>query len=91
MSEENNNTMKIPVWVIGIFSALITSFAVWASSTMLDLRDRTSILHEKMRKTEESQNDLKKFPENISQLRIELTALRGEISLLRSEIQKTKR
>lgn len=76
------------MWTIGIMSALFVSFCAWSASTILDVRDRTAVINEKVRRIEETDIERKKVPVDIAEIKVELTALRNEFSLLRSDIRK---
>lgn len=90
--KEKLEGFRVPVWTVGVFSGLFISFSAWTGSTILDVRDRTAILYEKVRRIEEGDADRRRIPVDIAEIKTELSALRTELSALRDDLrQKPKR
>jgi hypothetical protein len=93
MCEEEKTTykedsgIKLPLWSVGIFSGLLISFSAWAGSTILEVRDRTAVLNEKVRRIEEGDADRRRMPVDIAEIKTELSSLRSELSALRHDIR----
>jgi hypothetical protein len=89
-NEKDGGGVRVPMWTIGIFSGLLISFSAWAGSTILEVRDRTAVLNEKVRRIEEGDADRRRMPVDIAEIKTELSSLRSELSALRHDIRQNR-
>lgn len=79
----------VPMWMIGIIGGGLLMAGGWASSTILDVRDQTAILTEKMRVIE-TDATRQTLPLAVARLEAKLDAMSSELAAVREDIRRVR-
>jgi outer membrane murein-binding lipoprotein Lpp len=87
--ESSSRGVVVPMWVIGIIGSALLMVGAWMSSTILDVRDQTAILAEKMRVIE-TDTSRQTLPLAVARLEAKLDAMSSELSAVREDIRRVR-
>jgi outer membrane murein-binding lipoprotein Lpp len=77
------------MWAVAIIGSAILMVGAWMSSTILDVRDQTAILTEKMRVIE-TDATRQTLPLAVARLEAKLDAMSSELAAVREDIRRVR-
>lgn len=89
-SDESSRGVVIPMWAIGIIGGGLLMIAGWSARTILDVKDQTTVLAEKVRAIEVADVNRATLPLAVARLEAKLDAMTSELQAVREDIRRVR-
>jgi len=88
--ESSRGGVVIPMWAWGVIGGALLMVGGWTATTLMDVRDQTAILGEKVRVLETSDSTRSTLPLAVARLEAKLDAVSLELSAVREDIRRVR-
>ena len=88
--ESSSRGVVIPMWAIGIIGGGLLMVGGWSARTILDVRDQTTVLAEKVRAIEVADVNRATLPLAVARLEAKLDAMTSELQAVREDIRRVR-
>lgn len=90
IDEPSSRGVVIPMWAIGIIGGGLLMVGGWSARTILDVRDQTTVLAEKVRAIEVADVNRATLPLAVARLEAKLDAMTSELQAVREDIRRVR-
>lgn len=90
IDEPSSRGVVIPMWAIGIIGGGLLMVGGWSARTILDVRDQTTVLAEKVRAIEVADVNRATLPLAVARLEAKLDAMSSELQAVREDIRRVR-